>query len=530
MEKLERNRLRVHTPAGRGKYHSRNSDEQSIQNCLMDIRARMHRQTLLQTVVSAVFFGLLVLATLFIAARIIHLPIQLFRMTCLVIFGAIVVGICFSFKRRKDLRFVARTVDRDMGLKERLSTAFELIQDETQSGLARFQIRDAAATVATLAVAKVSPYRMPLLLKGFPVPILFIALSFAIPRFYHLPQLLTAAQQEVVDIAVANLEKVQVNNQTLQAQIQETVKKLKEAEDVDTAQAHLSSLNRDVRKQKLEQMAAIESAITKATQATQRFGGMDANQLAAELEAVMEQPEMPPELQAELAELFARLTERLPQDSLGDSLTQIQGKAVSQETLQDIVDVLRQAEKSMQLAQLEAQLTASRKELALAGIEIQQASRGIANSDGAPGQNRGDSEVQGTLEAASDFASHPTTSTADEAEGDMTIEGDNFIDSEQPPLTGETTSPLQVGGTQLTLTTEPSLDSQRFSRVFTGEGQAQGTAPTDAPAYLPFSHVVLNAKRAYAQAMNNNRIPVRYQTQMKAYLEAIATVNEKQGD
>lgn len=510
MEKLEHNRLQ-------------NLDEQSIQDCLMDIRSRMHKQALLQTVVSAVFYGLLLLAILFIVDRIILLPIQLFSITCPVISGAVVVGICFSFNRRKNLQFVARTVDRDMGLKERLSTAYELIHDETPSDFARLQIRDATATVATLPVATVSPYRMPLLLKGFPVPLLFIALSFAIPRFYYMPQPLTAAQRHVVDRAVANLEEVQVNNQTLQTQIQETVKRLKAAEDIDTAQAHLSDLNRDVRKQKLEQTMAIESAIAKATQATQRFGGMDANQLAGKLETIMEQPEIPPEIQVELANLFARLAEQLPQGALSDSLDQIQGKAVNQQTLQDIVDALRQAEKSMQLAQLEAQLTASRKELALAGIETRQASSGVANSDGAPGQNRGNGEVQGTLEAASDFVLKPTTPTADDTEGDMTTDGNNFIDSEQRLLTGETTAPLQVEGTQLTLTAEPSVDSQRFSRVFTGE------ALDDEPAYLPFSHAVLNAKRAYAQAMNNNRIPVRYQTQIKAYLEAIATVNEKQG-
>lgn len=511
MEKLKRTKLQ-------------NLNEQSIQNCLRDIRSRMHKQALLQTVVDAVFYGLLLLATLFTVDRIIHLPIPMFSITCLVIAGAVGVGICFSFKRRKDLQFVARTVDRDMGLKERLSTAFGLIQHNTQSDLARLQIRDAAATVATLTVAKVNPYRMPTLLKGLPIPLLFIALSFAIPRFYDMPQPLTAAQQQVVDMAVANLEEVQVNNQRLQTQIQETVKRLKAADDIDTAQAHLGSLNRDVRKQKLEQMAAMESAIAQATQATQRFSGMDANQLAAELETIMEQPEIPSELQAELTNLFTRLADRLPQGTLSDSLAQLQEKAASQETLQDIVDALRQAEKSMQLAQLEAQLTASRKELALAGIETQQTSGGVANSDGAPGQNRGDGEVQGTLEATSDFVPKPTTPTADEAEGDMTTNGDNFIDTEQPPLTGETTPPLQVEGTKLTLTAEPSGESQRFSRVFTGE------VLDDAPAYLPFSHAVLNAKRAYAQAMNNNRIPARYQTQIKAYLEAIATINEKQGD
>ena len=47
------------------------------------------------------------------------------------------------------------------------------------------------------------------------------------------------------------------------------------------------------------------------------------------------------------------------------------------------------------------------------------------------------------------------------------------------------------------------------------------------PAYLPFSEVVLNTSRTYAEAVENNRIPVRYRAQIKAYLEAISKENEK---
>ena len=70
------------------------------------------------------------------------------------------------------------------------------------------------------------------------------------------------------------------------------------------------------------------------------------------------------------------------------------------------------------------------------------------------------------------------------------------------------------------LTTEPSAESQRFSRVFTDEEVLKGGGD-----YLLFGDVVLSAKRAYARAIENNRVPVRYQAQIQAYLEAIA--NEK---
>ena len=239
---------------------------------------------------------------------------------------------------------------------------------------------------------------------------------------------------------------------------------------------------------------------------------MDANQFTAELKVLTEQGEIPPELQAELADLFERLAERLPKGALSDSLNQIQGKAVTPETLQDIIAALEEMEKSVDLAQLEAQLAASQKDLALATIEPQTSGGGIANSDGAPGQDAGTSEVQGTGESASSSEEQAT----DTGEIEVTTDSEDST-----PLTGEETPTLQIDGEQLTLTAETSGTAESFSGVFTGETR------DNEPVYLPFSDVVLNAERAYAEAVNNNRIPVRYQTQIKAYLEAISRNNEK---
>ena len=244
---------------------------------------------------------------------------------------------------------------------------------------------------------------------------------------------------------------------------------------------------------------------------------MDANLLAAELKNLTEQVEIPPELQTELMGLFERLAEDLPKGEFSDSLNQIQGKAVTPETLQDIIAALEEIEKSSDLARLEAQLTASQKELALATIETESSEGGIANSDGAPGQDTGTSEVQGAREGAlnADLQSELQPIKPDKMEG----ETDNEIST--TPLIGEETPVLQANGEQLTLTVDASGDAEGFSGVFTGE------VVDDAPPYLPFADVVLNASRAYAEAVANNRIPVQYQRQIKSYLEAISTKNEK---
>ena len=490
----------------------RNQDAQRIKTCLTDIRRRMYRQVLLQKITAAFFCGLILLAILFLLNRVILLPIPISSISWIVMSVAMIVGVGLSVSHRKDLLSVARAVDEKMGLRERLSTAFGLIQTDPQSEFAQLQIRDAAETVATLELAKVRPYRVPMLLKLFPVPLVLIGISFAIPILYEVPQPLTDLQQGVLDKAVQSLDGKQVKNSTLQQQIADTVNRLKTAKDLDTAQRHLSTLKKEVRKQQSEQYI-----ITEATEASQNFHGMDANQLAAELKTVAEQVEIPPELQAELMRLFERLARELPKGTLSDSLNQVQGQAVTPETLQDIIAALEEMEKSTDLTQLEAQLAASQKELALATIETESSGGGIANSDGAPGRDAGTTEVQGSLEGASNSDPQSESQTSD------TAKTENETDSGDPtsPLTGEETPILQANGEAVTLTAGVSGNTEGFSEVFTGE------VSDDAPAYLPFSEVVLNTSRAYAEAVENNRIPVRYRAQIKTYLEAIAKENEK---
>ena len=487
------------------------SDAQRIENALNAIRRRMYRQVLGQKIAAAFFYGLVLLAMLFVLNRVIPLPIQLPSISWIVVAAAVIVGICLSVNHRKDLLSVACAVDEKMELRERLSTAFGLIQTDPQGEFAQLQIRDAAETLTTLEIAEISPYRVPMLLKLFPIPLLLIGCSFAMPFFYEVQQPLTDLQHGVLDKAVKNLDGKQVKNSILQQQISDTINQLKTAKAIDTAQRHISDLKKEVRKQQ-----SAQNAITEATDATQNFRGMDTSQLASELKVLAEQTDIPQELQAELMRLFERLAENLPEGPLNDSLNQIQGKSVTPETLQDIINALEMMDTSTDLAQLEAQLTANQKELALATLETASQDGGIANSDGTPGQNAGSREVQGTREGTSDADPLSTSQTTDADKVEDETDGEAAT-----PLMGEETPALQIDGQQLTLTAEVSGNTQGLSDAITGE------VSNESPAYLPFSDVVLNAERAYAEAVNNNRIPVRYQAQIKAYLEAIARENEE---
>ncbi len=486
-------------------------DAQCIRNYLTHIRSRMYRQALLQTVTMTFFCGLILLVILSIINRLIPLPMQMSNISWMVLCVSVIVGVCLSIKQWKQLSFVAQVVDAKMELRERLGTAFGLIQHIPEDEFAQLQIRDAAETLTSWGMQKVCPYRVPKLLRVFPILFLLIGLSFTIPLFYEVPHPLSELQRQALDQVIQNLEEKHVRNPELQQQIHDTVDKLKTSTDIDTAQVYLSNLNAEVRKQKLTQ-----DVITEATETSQHFQGMDAEQLASALKDRTEQSEIPLELQAELRGLFEQLAENLPEGELRNSLNQTQSKTVTPETLQEIINALQETETPMDLAQLEAELRSNRKELALADIETSASDGGIANVDGTPGQNVGTREVQGTREVPSNTGSESISEANDKTPNPIT-------DAKNPtmPLLGNESPVSEINGKRLTLTAESSGDSENFSDVFTGEIRV------NAPPYLPFSDVVLNTTRAYAEAIKNNRIPVKYQTQIKGYLEAISEKNEK---
>ncbi len=482
-----------------------------ITNCLKTLRTRSRVQTIFQIVTQTIFFGMCFLAVLFVGIRLVLFPFSMIPITLFVIIVAVVFGFCLSFRHRSTLSDIAGHVDEHLELKERVSTSLELIQENRQDEIAQLQVLDSAKGVANTDVAEIIPYTRPRFLKWIPIPLLIIGLSFTVPYQYELPQPPTVAEREAIDKANENLSDGlgNIQNPIIQDEIRKTIKQLKNVKDVTTAQKHLRTLNSEVQQQRSD--FPDESAIAQATQATQHFKGMDSTALTNELERLAGQAELAPELRDELAKLFAKLAKNVPQGDLSRALDQVQGKTVSPDTLQEIVDALQ---KLNQLNQLEAQLTESRKDIALAGIETHQPTGGVANSDGAPGRESGNQETQGTQTTGgpSDFtpSGNGTTTAVDK-------------NTTEKPLTGDEAPSLEIAGNDLEINSETASDTQSRTRVFTGKA---GNASTE-PDYLPFSDVVLNAERDYAQAIENDRIPARYRSQIKAYLEAIAKFNEK---
>lgn len=485
-----------------------------IKNQLKSLQNRKRTQAVIHKIAQTFCLCLFILALLSIAVRLVSLPMSTLFAITLVVFISLTVGIFLGFRQRIPIINTLRHVDNHLKLKARLTTAWEMMQIDRQDALTQLQIDDTVKSIANRELSNCIPLTVPSILKWIPVPLFIIGLSFAIPRQYSVPLPPTIAEGEAINNAINALtnELKQDIDSDLQENIKDTIEKLQHVKDVPTAHQNLQTLNDEVRKQK--SALPDDSTITQAAQATHHFKDMDTTALAHELDSISKQDELTPELRAEIEKLLNRLAETVPQGKLSQTLDKIQGKPVTADILKEIV---RQLNKLNQLNRLEAQITESRKNIALASIETDISDRSIASSDSNPGQETGNQETQGKQIQPDD----PQLSTTNDDDSSQTTNNNTG-----KPLTGDEDPTLQTDGKEFRINSEVAAETQRTTRVYagnTGNGE-------DEPEYLQFEDVLLNAQREYAKAIENSRIPLRFRSQIQNYLKALTEFNEEQTD
>ena len=479
-----------------------NQPEQIIESRLIEIRRRMHLNLFLHHLVRFGFWGLLLAGILLILNRLIPLPFPASLAVPLPLAVGFAAALCLSLFRKSNLFAVARAVDTRLNLKERLSTALEAVQSEkSDDDFVRLQIKDAAHVARAIVPAASFPYTFPPTLKWTPIALLLIASAFLIPQMYEPPPPLSAAERAAIVQAAETLESEQnaVPDTGLARKIRDTIGELRHSDiDVNQAQAGLSRLRDDVRAKKSQVESGIDSlakAVSDTDKLSKHFKGRTAGEISLDIEKLAAQmnglsPGQRAELEALLKKIAQSLGDNPAMENLTNQLAELQTQAVSAEMLQRIARALLQStDEIAQLDKLLQQIRTNRRNIALAGIELDRKSPGVAGSGTGSG---GDSDA---------------------AESQDTMSG-----SKPQPLNPPPDNSL----TDLELTANPS-DSQAFTQVYvdedpTGEGE---------PAYMPYREVYLHAQQAYAQAIERDEIPVKFREQVKAYLEAIANLDNK---
>ena len=475
-----------------------NQPEQIIQNRLSAIQRRIRIEGVFQNLATFNLWGLLIAGTLLVANRFFPLPIPIGFAIALPIVIASAIAVGLNLIRKIDPFAVAHFVDQRLNLKERLGTALEAMDRRGTGDFAILQIRDAARASQEIVPAAAFSYTVPSILKWFPVPMLLVGLSFFIPRMYEVPAPPNPSEHAAIHGTAARLEQAasSLDDAELSKKIEETAKDLRNNTSVQTAQKKLSRLREDVETQR-NQLAenemdqAIET-ISKLNEDSNLLSGANTEEIASELQELADQMAGLTETQrAELDALLRQLAERLGGNpaakNLVDQLNEIGTEGVSPEMLakiaRSLLEIDQQAKDIAQMEDILEEIKASRKNIGLAGIEMARKTGGVAGSDGGPGEESETGEARGTQVDAMPSESQPTET-------------------------------LQLRGA--------TSDSEEFSTTSTQETPSGEEEPT----YLQHRKVYLNAKQAYAEAMERDGIPVRYRQRVKDYLDAIANTSK----
>ncbi len=476
-----------------------NQPEQIIQNKLSAIQRRMRIDSIFQNLATFNFWGLLIVGVLLVGNRFFPLPIPIGYAAFLPIVVASVIAVSLSLIQKIDPFAVAHLVDQRLNLKERLGTALEAIYRRGVNDFAILQIRDAAQAVQGLVPGTAFSYTVPATLKWLPIPILLVGFSFFIPRMYETPAPPTASEHAAIHDAAAKLEQAVsgLDDTELSKKVGETAKVLRNKRTgVQAAQKALSTLREEVQARE-DQLAENEvdravEAISTVGETSKLLSGADAEAVASDLQKLADQmDELSEAERAELDALLRQLADRLGGNpaakGIVDQLNEIETDAVSPEMLAKIarsmLEINQQAKDRAQLEAILEEIKASRKDIGLAGIEMARRTGGVAGSDGGPGEESDMGEAQGTQIGA--------------------------MGSE-----GQPAEALQLSGA--------SSDSEAFSTASTQDTPSGEEEPT----YTPYREVYLNAQQAYAEAMERDRIPVRYRQRVKDYIDAIANTGE----
>ena len=390
---------------------------------------------------------------------------------------------------------IAQQIDRQLQLKARTSSAFQYLAATDETAIA--QRKDTTNYLTNPLVA--FPCLVPRSTLFLALPILLIIATFFLP-YQHQPPSETPA----IRVAIDRLS--QINDPVLKDNIAAAIKKLSHPRiRAEKAEKVLGELQRQFYQRQ-------ETFIDRQSPVVQKLE-----------DALNRLEELNPEQMVELKNLVQNILNQQPA-SLPEGLSKSMAPPdqIAPKQLQQIIDALRkmnQAEKlkaQKSLAAIQQQIRQSRREIAMANARSSRVGEGLANSSGTTGQSG--NKTRGSREAASvsDWQpnSNPTSSTGGEAEANVSTPQTEI----QPPKL-ETESDLVLQNlTAESDNSDHTYDSvtSQFSEVYVGEMDAKLSRSTS------FTESYQQAQQQYAEALAQNRIPVRYRQQIYDYLMALA--------
>jgi len=486
---------------------------QKLETLLTFLRRARRRIALMRAIRS---LGLSVpIAAALLASWISILPLLNLSKTLLILpISLPFIWFSMALLRTRRLDLIAVEVDRSFDLKERVSTAYEIVSGRIRSGLGDLVIADALAHIEGVDLKAGFPLRFP---KKPLLSLLLIPLALLIVHLtpYHMTGEVNPEEREAIAEVTESLSQLpagRISSEEVVKSLRRTVKVMRDKRlDKSKALKRLAELESKVARQykrasqadeALREIIQILKTSLPFTPKSIDRSSKIIEKVASDLENDRIPPEMLPQLERALKKLFERLG--MLNDELTKSLDEVSRNPLSPESLRDLAKALREFEsKADDLQILRMMLARIRKgelRIGMIGLEGERPKGRFASKEGLPGGEGG----------------------AEEALGGRSPDEGEFIPSGKAEETGAerftpkgkgiTSTPRGRGKFEM-----PSMGAEGGRKV---ERSAGGKYRVK--LILPDSRVIAEAYKAAERYIASGRIPPLYREVVRRYFNLLS--------
>jgi len=452
----------------------------AIDSVTTGLARRMNAHTMSRRVSVSMLWGVGIAVAIVCVSKFVSIPLPLISAVAIVLGISFIAGMIRGKLAQLSPQKAAITADAQLGFKERLGSAVELLEQASRREMAELQLEDAAEYARTLDVKAICPRLFPTTAKVLPLAMLILIFLMYVPTRYGRSAEVPAEVRQAIKQAGVEMETAvdKMDKELLSEATAELAKK------TETAASELQDESL-TKKEALKKL----SNLVRETEALKMMG-----QIAEELTG-----DMTPEKRRILNELLDKLADSLKDLQGMEELLQEVMKAMqenlSPETLKELSAALQQmdigASEMEALQKMAEQLAKGKRDVAQSMTKMFRRPIDTGGTDSADTQDE-ESGLMGSTapgdKSAEDMKELP------EYNPNQAISSDQGYDSE---LEG------QISETGKSVTTEDKADLKKEE------------------ASVPYEEIYAKYRDAADDAIVRTKIPWKYKEHVKSYFDAI---------
>ena len=452
--------------------------ETSIADATAKLARRINIHNVLRLVSLLMLWGAGASMALILVSKFVMLPIPLALTVFSVLVICLTVGVVRGMLARVSPLEAAMMADAQVGLKERLSSAVELMGEEGKSEMAELQLEDAADHARSLDPKSVCPRVFPVTAKVLPLSLLFLIAFFYVPTFYGGPGEVPAVVRQAIEQAGADMELMarEMDRSPL-------------AEEVADLASEMEAAGRELKDEPVTKKEALRNLSNLARK-------MEALKIIGEVSEELDS-DMTPEKKRILNELLEKLVDSLrdlpDMAEISQKVVKAQQADLSVEALKELFDALEQMEMGVSdmkaLQQMSEQVAKGKRDIGRVTLAAADSSESTGEQEESSGLMGGGAPGEDTAEVAEETGYAPRVPIPIGLRDDLELEGQASEGGRSVPV-------------------ESELDMKK------GESVA------------PYEEIYVKYRDAADDAISRTNIPWVYREHVKNYFDAIRPESE----